>query len=333
VGKIRTEELQKLLKYIKKDPRVLVPPQVGFDAGVHRLGDQYVAVATDPCVGVPRDWFGFLLVNYAASDVALFGAKPEFCAITLMGPQGTQPPEFQEIMRQTCKAAEDLDVAIVRGHTATYDGIRELVGVCTVYGTVEPKHLVTPTKAKPDDLIVCTKPIGLETAVNFALTRRSLAKKIFGVEKTDELGRLVPMQSCVKEALCLAGVGGVHTMHDATEGGLVAALNEVSEASGLGFKVDFDRLPFVDEAPVLQRCFGLQDAEMMAMSSTGTILAAVEPQAEGEVASALATLGLKATIVGKLTQTANRTLTKKGKIETFPLAAEDPYAKIMDTNS
>ena len=46
---------------------------IGYDAGVHRLGDKYVVVAADPCTGVPEEWFGWLLINYAASDVALFG--------------------------------------------------------------------------------------------------------------------------------------------------------------------------------------------------------------------------------------------------------------------
>ena len=98
MGKLATNELKKLLTCIKPDPRVVAPPQVGFDAGVHRLGDQYVVVATDPCIGVPETWFGFLLINYAASDAALFGAKPEFCTVTLMGPPTTTPQKFQEVM-------------------------------------------------------------------------------------------------------------------------------------------------------------------------------------------------------------------------------------------
>jgi hydrogenase expression/formation protein HypE len=333
LGKLSNEELRKLLTCIKPDSRVIVPPQVGFDAGVHRLGDKYLAVATDPCIGVPESWFGFLLVNYAASDVALFGAKPEFCTITLMGPPATAPAEFRQIMRQTCNAADDLGVAIVRGHTATYDGIRELVGVCTVYGTVEPTRLIKPANAKPDDLIVCTKPIGQETAVNFALTRKELARQIFGDQTTQHLATLVPLQSCVKEALRLAQIRGVHAMHDATEGGLIAALNELSEASELGFEVEFEKVPFAQEAKVLQKSFGLSDAEAMAMSSTGTILTAIQPKAEEQVAAAMATLGLKATVIGTLTQNRNRLLTKKGKRETFPEAAEDPYAKMMAATS
>ena len=91
MGKLAANELQKMLKCIKKDSRVIVPPMVGYDSGVHCLGDKYLVVSTDPCAGVPNEWFGWLLINYAASDVALSGAKPQFCTITLLGPRPTDP--------------------------------------------------------------------------------------------------------------------------------------------------------------------------------------------------------------------------------------------------
>ena len=35
MGKLPTEELNKLVGYIKKDAKVVVSPRHGFDAGVH----------------------------------------------------------------------------------------------------------------------------------------------------------------------------------------------------------------------------------------------------------------------------------------------------------
>ena len=328
MGKLSTEELKKLLTCIKPDDRILIPPQVGFDAGVHRIGDKYLVVATDPCVGIPEEWFGFLLVNYAASDMALFGAKPEFCTITLMGPRTTQPQKFQTVMKQICKATSDLDIVIVRGHTGTYDGITELVGVCTTYGTIEPEKLKTPAKAKPEDLILCTKPIGQETAVNYTLTHKAAAQNLFGIKQTEKLTKLVHLQSCVKEALQLAQLDGVHAMHDATEGGFISAMNELAEASKLGFQVEFEKLPVQPEARILQHAFGLSEEQMLAMSSTGTILAAVDPKAKQAVEEILAKNGLQACFTGEFTKD-KRVLVKEGKETGFPEAAEDPYDLIL----
>ena len=67
---------------------------VGYDSGVHLFDGKYMVVATDPCTGVPEEWFGCLLINYAASDVALSGAKPEFCTINLLGTKINQTRNF-----------------------------------------------------------------------------------------------------------------------------------------------------------------------------------------------------------------------------------------------
>jgi hydrogenase expression/formation protein HypE len=329
MGKLSDEELRKLLSCIKADKRVTVPPMMGYDSGVHRLGDKYVVVAADPCIGVPEEWFGWLLVNYAASDVALFGAKPEFCTITLLGSVATEPQSFQSVMSQACCAADELGMAVVTGHTGTYAGLPKLIGVCTAYGTVAPEKLITPGNAKPEDLVLCTKPLGLETIVNFSLMRKALAQRLFGVNQATRLAKLVRMQSCVGEALQLAEISGVHAMHDATEGGLVAALNEMAEASGVGFQVEMEKMPVTAELRTLQEHCKLSEEQVLAVSSTGTILAAVDAKARDKVEEALRRNGFSASFVGNFTKNKERLLVKNKKNLNFPQVADDPYSKIL----
>jgi hydrogenase expression/formation protein HypE len=331
LGKLAKEELQKLLNCIKKDPRVIVPPMPGYDSGVHLIGDKCVVISTDPCTGVPEEWFGWLLIHYAASDVALFGAKPEFCTINLLGPLSTEPQAFQAAMSQACSAADELDMAIVTGHTGTYDGFLKLVGVCTAYGMVEPNKLITPGSVRRGDLILCTKTLGLETLTNFSLNRKALAQRLFGVEEAEKLGQLVPMQSCVWEALQLARTGGVHAMHDATEGGLVAALNEMAEASGVGFRVESEKIPISREAQELQKIFALSEEQMLSISSTGTIIAAVDPQTKDKVQKALRRNGLSASFLGTFTESTDHVLVKNEKEVPFPQVADDPYSTILSS--
>jgi len=332
LGKLAREELHEMLKCIETDDRVLVPPMVGYDSGVHKLGDNYVVVATDPCTGVPQDWFGWLLINYAASDVALSGAKPEFATITLLGPRQTEPEVFKRLMNQTCQAAKELGIAIVRGHTGTYDSLKDLLGVCTVYGTVKPDKLFTSGGAKAGDLIICTKPLGLETIINFSITHKEIAEKLFGSKKQQILSTQVKMQSCVQEALELAKLEGVHSLHDVTEGGFVAALNELAEASRLGFRINWEKIPIPTEALALKKHFGLSDEQMLAMSSTGTILAAIEPKAIKEAEEKLTKLGLSISVIGEFTESKKRTLVKGKNELAFPSQADDPYTMILATS-
>lgn len=329
MGKLASEELKKLLSCIRKDKRVIVPPLPGYDSGVHLLDGKYVVVATDPCTGVPEEWFGWLLINYAASDVALFGAKPEFCTINLLGPWSIKPAIFQKVMKQTCKAADELGIAIVRGHTGMYDSLSGLLGVCTVYGSVQPEKLITPGNAKPGDQILCTKPLGLETITNFSLTHKALARKLFGVGQQENLSKQVQMQSCVQEAMQLAEISGVHAMHDATEGGFVAALNELAEASNLGFKVNLEKVPVSREAVILQDYFKFNGEQLLSMSSTGTILAAVDAKAQEKVTATLRKNGLCACFLGEFTENKKRVLIKNDLELPFPQVADDPYSLIL----
>jgi hydrogenase expression/formation protein HypE len=329
VGKLAEEDLEKLLSCIRQDPRVLVPPLPGYDAGVHFMGDKCMVVSTDPCIDVPLEWFGWLLIHYAASDVAIFGAKPEYCTINMLGPASTKPEVFQNMMEQVCSAAKKLGMVVVTGHTGFYEGVSQLIGVCTAYGTVAKDKLITPGNAKAGDLLLCTKSVGLELLVNFSFMHKALAQMLFGVQRANALARLVESQSCVREALQLADIGGVHSMHDATEGGLVAALNELADASEVGFRVEIEKLPIDQEAWTLSDHFKLTLDEILSMSSTGTLLAAVNPQAKDQVEKALRRIGVAAGFVGKFTKNKDRILTKSDCDVVFPQLACDPYSRVV----
>jgi hydrogenase maturation factor len=329
MGKLNNQRLQELLNCIKTNEHVVVPPMIGYDAGIHRLGDQLLVVSTDPCTGVPQEWFGWFLINYAASDLSLFGAKPQFCTINLLGPRGTAPAVFQKIMKQTCKAADEHEIAIVSGHTGMYDSLKDLLGVCTIYGTVKPDKLVTPGNAKPGDLIMCTKPVGIETLTNFALTNPKTAAKIFGTKKARELVNMVKLQRCAKEAQQLAQAGCVNAMHDATEGGLITALNELSEASNVGMKVNWEKIPIPNEIATLKEWFNLNDEQVLALSSTGTILAAVPPALKQKTEEILKQQGLYAHFIGEFTENKKRILIKTEKEIAFPLTVEDAYTRLL----
>ena len=329
MGKLKNQDLSNLLNLIKKNPKVIVPPLPGFDAGVHIIDDKYMVVSTDPCIGVPQEWFGWLLINYASSDTALFGAKPEFCTINLLGPSSTDPKIFYKIMKQACSAANELNLAIVTGHTGTYDGLSTILGVCTVYGMVDKDQLITPKGAKPGDLILATKPIGLEIIINFSLLHRSLAIKLFGVNRTNSLSNLVYMQSCVKEALLLAETGKINSMHDITEGGLIIALNEIAEAANVGFKIDYNKIPIPKEVYILKKSFNMSYEQILAMSSTGTILISINPQTKNIIDDTLLKNGLKPYYIGSFTKNLQRILLKNGKEVLFPKTANDPYHSIL----
>jgi hydrogenase expression/formation protein HypE len=133
----------------------------------------------------------------------------------------------------------------------------------------------------------------------------------------------------VKEALKLAETGGVHAMHDATEGGLAAALNEMAEASEVGFRVEFEKVPITPELRILQETFRLSDEQVLSMSSTGAILAAVNTKTKDKVEETLRSHGFSASFLGTFTKSKDRLLVKNKRAAPFPQVVEDPYNKIL----
>jgi hydrogenase maturation factor len=236
-------------------------------------------------------------------------------------------------MRQVCRAAERLRTIIITGHTGIYDGIETLLGVCTAYGMLRTRDLITPAGARPGDLILCTKPVGLEVLTNLAIRRKRLATKLFGAKRTRYLARRIQMQSCVREAHMLAKSGTVSAMHDVTEGGLVASLGEVANASNVGFVLDYPRLYLMPELRILAKHFGLSTNQLLSISSTGTLLAAISPRNEARVLKLLAGSGVMPQIIGSFTKGKKRVIRYNGREAGFPEDFNDPYAEVIGASS
>ena len=118
-------------------------------------------------------------------------------------------------------------------------------------------------------------------------------------------------------------------MHDITEGGLVIALNEMAEASQLGFKVKYEELPLAIETQKLLTHFRLSDQQILSASSTGTIIAAVNPKKAEEAIETLKEIGVESTIIGEFTEDRKRIVSRNQKDFFFPERLKDPYSKIL----
>ncbi|WP_455276727.1 AIR synthase-related protein [[Eubacterium] cellulosolvens] len=330
MGKLNYKEISEIVKCIKPSSKVLIPPLPGCDAGVYEVDSNYYGViSTDPCAGVPQEWFGWFLVNYASSDVALFGAQPKLAAINLLGPEGIDYKIYKRIMSQACKATKELKMDIISGHTGNYPAISQLVGICTVEGFVKKDKLITPMASKPGDLMLLVKPLGLETLTNFAIINHKKSNTIFGFKNARNLRSMVRHQSCVNEALLLAECQGVNAMHDIAEGGLIVALNEMANLSHNGFEVIYDELIMKEEIKGFRDSFNLNLTELLSISSSGCLIVSISPDKKEEIVKTLTKKGIINRIIGKFNQEKKRLLVLGNRKFEFPTSAKDPYTKIF----
>jgi len=122
-GKIRSEVLNNIiLKNIRvNDPKIVVGPKEGFDAAVLEYdGKNYLVIATDPILGVPKEHFGFFTYHFASSDVAVFGAMPKWLIVNLLLPNGTTEEDLNSVMRELNAECKKYGTSIIGGHTGVY---------------------------------------------------------------------------------------------------------------------------------------------------------------------------------------------------------------------
>ena len=65
------------------------------------------------------------------------------------------------------------------------------------------------------------------------------------------------------------------------------------------------------------------------MSSTGTILAAVSPEAKDKVENVMRQNNVEARFLGSFTKDLRRILVKNGEETSFPKEVDDPYRKLL----
>ena len=110
------------------------------------------------------------------------------------------------------------------------------------------------------------------------------------------------LQDCstVKDAMAAATAGlrtAVTSMHDATEGGVLGALSELSSACGLPVIVETEKVRVSEEASLVCEAFGLDPLTTL---SEGSLIVTCRPRAVAQVLEALAEARVESSEVGRI---------------------------------
>ncbi|ALM74337.1 AIR synthase family protein [Thermococcus barophilus] len=324
LGKIRSEVLNEIIldNLNIKDPKVFIGPREGFDAAVLEYSNEnYLVIATDPVLGVPMEHFGFFTYHFAASDVAVFGAKPRWLVIDLLLSPGSTKERLAQIMGELNEECREYGTAVIGGHTGVYTTIKETTATTTALGLVKKEDLRLPL-AKPGDDIIITKGIGIEFAVGAAYFKKEELKEFLTPAEIDKLREMYKLETVVPDALAVRKL--VRGMHDATEGGLTA-LHEIADNSNVGFRVYYDKIYI---PPLVKKVLEAFDVNPLTVSSTGTLVIISPRRNSSRIIEELSKNGIKAFIIGEFTEEKDRVLVKNSEEEEFPRFESDVYAEI-----
>jgi selenide,water dikinase len=215
---------------------LMVGIETSDDAAVYRINDRQAIVATTdffmPIVDDPFD-FGAIAATNAISDVYAMGATPLF-ALALVGMPVAKLPV--DTIRLILEGGESVcaraGIPIAGGHTI--DSVEPIYGLVAI-GIVDPANLKRNAGARPGDLLVLGKPLGVGI-YSAALKKGKLAADGYAamIASTTKLNT---------PGLALGTMPGVHALTDVTGFGLAGHLLEICRGSDAGAVVDFARVP------------------------------------------------------------------------------------------
>jgi hydrogenase expression/formation protein HypE len=281
---------------------VILGPAAGVDGAVLDVGNKNAIVSMDPITGAVER-IGWEAININANDVATFGVEPAFFFSCMLLPENADSKVVEAISTQMHSAAKELGIAIVGGHCESTPGLANPIVVGCIMGLTEKGKYVTAAGAKAGDKLILTKSAGIEGTAILASDRKEQLSKIFNAEMLENAKHFFNQISVVKDALTAYRAGGVHAMHDPTEGGILNGIHEMADAAGLGIRVFQEKITVEPETAKICRYY---EIDPMQLISSGALLIAVEPEAAGKILDALGKEHIYADVIGEFNSNLNK---------------------------
>ncbi len=330
-GKIPPSLLKEILETIKvNDKNVIVGPREGFDSAVIDRGHEVLVLSIDPSLyipeNIPDEFFAFGTVNWAASDVAVFGAKPKWILYNLILPVGIAEDRVKKITSLIYEEAKKLDMDIIGGHTGVYKTVYSPVSSATAIGVTTKDKLILPSRAKVGDYILLTKYLGLEFVVSVSFQEEERVEKVVGSRILREFKGSFRSLSVVRDALVLANKKIPNAMHDVTEGGFLLALKEIADNSNVGFELYMEKLMPPSHINDILIEFGI---DPLRVSSSGCLIAAVQKNRLEEAEDALRKENIPYQVVGRFTAKGYKIIHESGVVKDVKFQYGDDFAKFF----
>ncbi|MFS8665138.1 MAG: selenide, water dikinase SelD [Limnochordales bacterium] len=222
------------------DPNVLVGLDAPDDAGVYRLSDDVALVQTvdffTPIVDDPYA-FGQIAAANALSDVYAMGGRPLSCLNIVGFPVNKLPAQvLADILRGGADKVREAGAVIIGGHSV--DDAEPKYGLA-VLGIVHPQRLLTKAGARPGDVLVLTKPIGVG-AITTAIKR--------GLASDDEIEEVVDVMRRLNNVTDVLHRAGVRAATDITGFGLLGHAAEMARESRVALRISAGQVPVLPAA-------------------------------------------------------------------------------------
>ncbi len=275
---------------VRKDPNLLVGFDRSDDASVYKVSDELALVQTVdffPPIADDPYTFGAIAATNALSDVYAMGGEPKLALNIMAVPEDMPREVVHDILRGGYDKVYEAGALITGGHSILDDEPKYGLAVT---GFVHPDRVLTNSGAKPGDVILFTKPIGIGVLTS------GMKAGLVSDETTRFAYRM--MTTLNKAARDVMVKYRVHACTDVTGFGPMGHLLEMAQGSDVELHMQVSGVDFIPESLELAR-MGVLPAGMYRNRNfaepwvdVGTIETAVQdllfdPQTSGGLAIAV----------------------------------------------
>jgi len=246
-AKVGAGTLARLLEGIQvhQDPNLLVGFDRNDDASVYQISEDLALVQTVdffPPIADDPYLFGQIAAANALSDVYAMGGEPKLCLNIMAVPKDMPPETVHQLLRGGYDKVYEAGALITGGHSILDDEPKYGLAVT---GFVRPDKVLTNAGAKPGDVLLFTKPLGIGVLTTAAKADMAPPEAMALAHKL-----MTTLNKAARDAMIKYRV---HACTDVTGFGLLGHGLEMAQGSGVELEVEVGAVDFIPAAAELTR--------------------------------------------------------------------------------
>ena len=246
-AKVGAGVLAQLLDGIKvhSDPNLLVGFDKSDDASVYKVSEDLALVQTVdffPPIADDPYLFGQIAATNALSDVYAMGGEHKLCLNIMAIPADMPKDAVHQLLRGGYDKVYEAGALITGGHSILDEEPKYGLAVT---GFVHPDKVLTNSGARPGDVLLFTKPIGIGVIT-------TAAKADMASQESIEFAQTL-MTTLNKSARDAMVKYRVHACTDVTGFGMLGHTFEMAQGGDVEIELHVDQIDFIPEALELAR--------------------------------------------------------------------------------
>ena len=307
--------------HTRREESIIQPSVEEMCAAIRIEEDEQVVFTNTSLFGDEKDLAVFAMAH-VLNDLWTRGAEPIGVNISILLPPHAYESRLKSMISYAEEVAEGQRIQILNAKAEVSPVLSK--SLVTVFGIGKEKKegLLQSSMGMAGQDVVLTNWIGLEGMLRILREKKEELSKRFVpafLHQIEEQQQYL----LAGDELRIAKEFGVSAMHQITEGGILAALWNLTEASGTGIDVDLKKIAIKQETIEVCEHFHLNPYQM---TSAGSILL-VTHDGEGLV-SRLEKNGKKATVIGRLTDCNEKVIWNDTEKRFIDRPAQDELLKI-----